>query len=114
MKKIKLKWTLSEANSFAMVFSRILTKEVSELREEPSLCLCAIVLLGFQKTLTDKILTAKMLFKQDVQVSLRVEQAVAIYTLVMEGHLQWIVKTDTYEEVIMTNLFNVIHQKFIV
>lgn len=113
MRKLKLKWTLNEANSFALIFSKILTKDVKELRDDSTLYLCALILLGLQKSLTDKILTAKMLYKPDVRITLKLEQAMAIYTLIMEGHLQWIVRTETYEEIIMTGLFNLIHQKFI-
>ena len=114
MRTLKLKWTLKEANEFAMIFSRILTKDIKELQDDATLYLCALILLKLQKNLTDKILTAKMLFKSEVRVSIRVEQAMAIYTLIVKGHLQWVVKEGTYEELIMKDLFAHIHQKFMV
>lgn len=112
MKKIRLKWTVKELQSFTQIFGRIVTIDVEQLRDDPNLYLGAYILLELQTRLVTSWQRAKLLGRQEVRVSITTTEALAVFSLVSEGHFQWIVKIDTYEETIMQQLYGIIHKTY--
>lgn len=114
MKKIKLKWTVQELQSFTQIFGRIVTMDIERLRMDANLYLGAYIMLELQARLLNTWQRAKLLGRMDVSVSITTTEALAIFSLVTDGYFQFIVKDDTYEETIMKELYGIIHKTYFI
>jgi hypothetical protein len=112
MRTLKLNWTIGELQDFIRIFSYIVKMDVASLKGNSYLYLCTSVILGLQLKLSQKLITAKIMGKTEVKVSMSLEQSLAVYSLVENGYFEDFVKDDTHEFQILRSLFGIINQKF--